>query len=124
MVALPVGKYGILIGIQLVVLVMGMFLEPVGITMISIPIFMPIIEALGFDPLWFGIIFVVNLEMSYLTPPVGMNLFFIKGVCPPEVTMGDIYRSVIPFVILQAVGLALIIIFPQIALWLPSMMMK
>lgn len=124
MVALPVGKYGILIGIQLVVIVMGMFLEPVGITMISIPIFMPIIEALGFDPLWFGIIFVVNLEMSYLTPPVGMNLFFIKGVCPPEVTMGDIYRCVTPFVILQAVGLALIIIFPQIAVWLPSTMIE
>ncbi|GAH91610.1 unnamed protein product, partial [marine sediment metagenome] len=76
------------------------------------------------DPLWFGILFTMNLEMSYLTPPVGMNLFFLKGVAPPEITMGDIYRSVIPFVILQAVGLALVIIFPQIALWLPGMMMK
>lgn len=124
LLALPVGSYGILIGIQLIIFAMGMFLDPVGIVMIATPIFMPVIEALGFDPLWFGILFVMNLEMSYLTPPVGFNLFYLKGVCPPEITMGDIYRSVIPFVILQALGLATVIILPQIALWLPGMMMK
>lgn len=121
---LPLGRYGILIAIQVIILIMGMFLDPVTIIMIGVPMFVPITEALGFDPLWFGILFMVNLEMSFLTPPFGFNLFYLKGVCPPEITMGDIYRSVIPFVILQATGLVIIIIFPQLALWLPSTMVR
>lgn len=124
MLSLPMGKYGILIGIQLIVLVMGMFLESVGITMLAIPIFLPVILTLGFDPLWFGIAFVVNLEMSYLTPPVGFNLFFMRAVCPAWVTMGDIYRAAFPIVLLQLLGLALVIVFPQTALFLPSLMGK
>lgn len=121
---LPVNRYVVLIGMQAILLFLGMFLDPIGIIMIATPVFLPVIEALGFDPLWFGILFTMNLEMAYLTPPLGFNLFYLKGVAPPEVTMGDIYRSITPFVAVQAIGLALVIIFPQIALWLPTMMMK
>jgi len=92
--------------------------------MITIPIFIPIVSSLGFDPLWFGILFVIIMEMGYLTPPFGMNLFVMKGVAPKGVTMGDIYRSIIPFVGLQMVGLIIIMIFPQLALWLPGLMIK
>ncbi len=122
LLALPVGPYAILIGIQLIIFFLGMFIDPAGIVMIATPIFMPIVQELGFNPLWFGILFCMNLEMAYLTPPLGLNLFYLKGVAPPEVSLTDIYRSIIPFVIIQAIGLALIMIFPQIALWLPSLM--
>ena len=92
--------------------------------MITIPIFIPIVSSLRFDPLWFGILFVIIMEMGYLTPPFGMNLFVMKGVAPKGVTMGDIYRSIIPFVALQMVGLIIIMIFSQLALWLPGLMIK
>ncbi|MDO8970804.1 MAG: TRAP transporter large permease subunit, partial [Saprospiraceae bacterium] len=84
----------------------------------------PVIKALGFDPLWFGILFVMNMEMGFLTPPFGFNLFYMKAVVPPSITMEDIYRSIIPFVALQALGLALVMIFPQIAMWLPRVLIK
>lgn len=122
LMALPVGRYTILIGIQVIIFFLGMFVDPAGIVMIATPIFMPVVQELGFNPLWFGILFCMNLEMAYLTPPLGLNLFYLKGVAPPEIGLSDIYRSVVPFVIIQAIGLALIILFPQIALWLPSLM--
>jgi tripartite ATP-independent transporter DctM subunit len=124
LLALHIGKFGILIGIMLIIFVMGMFMDPGCIVMITTPIFVPVVEALGLDLLWFGILFTVNLEMSYLTPPIGMNLFMLKGVSPPDVTMRDMYRAAIPFAILQAAGLAVIIMFPEIALWLPGLMSK
>jgi TRAP-type mannitol/chloroaromatic compound transport system permease large subunit len=86
------------------------------------PLFLPIVEALGFDPLWFGVLFIVNLEMAYLTPPFGYNLFYLKSVVSEDITMGDIYRSVWPFVVLQMIGLTVCMIFPQIILWLPGLM--
>jgi len=122
--ALPVNRYVILVGMQLIIFFLGMFLDPMGIILIATPVFLPVIEGIGFDPLWFGILLTINLEMAYLTPPLGFNLFYLKGVAPAGVTMMDIYRSIIPFVLLQAIGLALVIIFPQIAMWLPSTMMK
>jgi len=99
-----------------------MILDPAGIIMICTPVFVPVITALGFSPLWFGILFVMNMEMGYLTPPFGFNLFYMKAVAPPGTTMGDIYRAMIPIILLQAVGLAIVIIFPEIALWLPGTM--
>ena len=81
-----------------------------------------LIASLGFDTLWFGILFVVNMEMAFLTPPFGINLFYMKGVAPEGTTMGDIYRAIVPFVILQAIGLVIVILFPPLALWLPSLM--
>ncbi len=118
--AFAVNRYVIVAIMMLLMIVMGTFLDASGIIFICTPIFVPIITALGFDPVWYGILFVINMEMGFLTPPYGINLFYLKGVVPEGITMGDIYRSVLPFVGVQAIGMILIIIFPQIALWLPS----
>lgn len=119
---LAVNRWIVLILIQLMLIFLGLFLDEIGIILLCVPIFLPIIKALGFDPVWFGILFLVNAQMDYITPPFGYTLFYLKGVAPEGVTMGDIYRSIIPFVLLQAFGLALCMIFPQIVLWLPSIM--
>ena len=119
--ALPGGRWAAIIAMQLTFFVLGMLLDPTGIVMITVPIFFPVVRALGFDPIWFGVLFVVNMEMAYITPPFGYNLFYMKGVVPKGITMGDIYRSIIPFVLLQLTGLAMIMVFPQIVLWLPNL---
>lgn len=122
LLGLEVNRYVILIIIQLILILLGMFLDEIGIILLCTPIFLPIIKALGFDPIWFGILFLVNAQMDYITPPFGYTLFYLKGVAPSGISMGDIYRSIIPFVLLQATGLALCIIFPQIILFLPHSM--
>ncbi len=119
---LPVSKYIILAGIQFSFLILGMLMDPGAIIMICTPVFVPLIKSLGFDPVWFGILFIMNMEMGYLTPPFGFNLFYMKAIVPPDVTMNDIYRAIIPFVLLQALCIIIIIIFPDIALWLPRML--
>ena len=119
---LDINRWFIMIFIQLILVVLGLFLDEIGIILLCVPIFLPIITELGFDPVWFGILFLVNAQMDYITPPFGYTLFYLKGVAPEGVSMGDIYRGVIPFVILQAIGLGLCMIFPQIILWLPNMM--
>jgi len=122
MTNISVSRYLILAAMQFILLILGTFMDASGIIMICTPIFLPIILALGFDPIWFGILFVINMEMGFLTPPYGINLFYLKGVVPEGVTMGDVYRSIGPFVCLQALGLILIVIFPDIALWLPRLL--
>jgi len=122
LLAIPGGRWGILITIQLTFILLGMILDPAGIIMICTPVFVPVIIALGFSPLWFGILFVMNMEMGYLTPPFGFNLFYMKAVAPKGTTMGEIYGAIFPFVLLQAIGLAIVIVFPAIALWLPAQM--
>jgi tripartite ATP-independent transporter DctM subunit len=117
---IPFGKWGIMIVIQLILLVLGCLLDPWGIVMIAIPVFAPVVKSLGFDLMWFGILFVINMEMGYLTPPVGLNLFYMKGVVPEGVTTGDIYRAVMPFVLLEGLALVIIMLFPQLVLWLPG----
>jgi tripartite ATP-independent transporter DctM subunit len=112
----------VIITMQLILFVLGMFFDPTGIVLLTAPIFFPIVISLGFDPLWFAILFVINMELAYLTPPFGFNLFYMKAVVPPGVTMMDIYKSSMPFVLLMVVGLALCMIFPGIITWLPSMM--
>jgi tripartite ATP-independent transporter DctM subunit len=119
---LSVNRWFIMIFIQLILVVLGLFLDEIGIILLCVPIFLPIIKELGFDPIWFGILFLINAQMDYITPPFGYTLFYLKGVAPKGVSMGDIYRAVIPFVIIQAIGLALCMIFPQIILFLPNMM--
>ena len=119
---LNISNWWILIFIQALFFFCGMILEPAAIITLLGPILIPIVHALGFDLLWFGVLFVINMTMGYLTPPFGFNLFILKGVAPKSVTMGDLYRSVIPFCILQAIGLALVMLFPEIALWLPGHM--
>jgi len=121
---LPLGPWGIFIIVQVLLFFMGMFFDWIAILLLAGPIVFPIMSALGFDMVWFGAIFVMNMQMSYLTPPIGPALVYIKGVVPPEITMGDIIHSIWPFLILQAIGLGLVAVFPQIALWLPSIMIR
>jgi len=99
---------------------MGFLIDWIAIRLIFIPILAQIIPALGCDPLWFALVFAVCLQTSFLTPPFAVSIFYLKGVAPPEVELTDIFKGVIPFVILQLIGLALVIIFPQIILWLPG----
>jgi TRAP-type mannitol/chloroaromatic compound transport system permease large subunit len=90
--------------------------------MITVPVFVPIILSLGFDPVWFGVLFIINMEIGFLTPPFGYNLFYLRGVAPRDVTMLDIYRSIVPFVFLMLLGLGLCIAFPEIILLLPELL--
>ncbi|MCJ7679835.1 MAG: TRAP transporter large permease subunit [Candidatus Aminicenantes bacterium] len=117
---IPGGRWGIIIFIQILIFLLAMVLDPMGIMMICIPVFLPIIKTYGFDPLWFGILFTINMEIGYMTPPFGFNLFYMKGLVPPGISMGDIYRSSIPYTIVSLAGLALVMIFPEIATWLPG----
>lgn len=119
---LPVSPWFIIASMQVVILVMGSFMEPISIMLITVPIFFPVIRSLGLDPLWFAIVTMVNIELSLITPPFGMNLFVLKGVSPPDVTLGAIYRGVIPFVLINLVALTLVMLFPPIAVWLPGLM--
>jgi tripartite ATP-independent transporter DctM subunit len=119
---LEISRWWVLIFIQIIFFLMGMILEPAAIITLVGPIFVPIITQLGFDPLWFGILFVINMTMGYITPPFGFNLFILKGVAPSEIHMSDIYRSIIPFCILQAVCLVLVILFPEIVTYIPDHM--
>ena len=127
---LGLGPYGVLIMIQLSLIILGMFLDDGAIMFITTPVYVPLIESLGFDPVWFGIVFMVNLQTSFLTPPFGYALFYMKrvvtdifrsGKISQEITMADIYRSVWPFVLIQVAGLVMVIVFPSIAMWLPSL---
>ena len=118
----PVNRWVILSAMQIILIILGMVMETVGIIMVTVPVFAPIILALKFDPAWFGVLFIVNMEMGFLTPPFGYNLFYLKGVAPAHITMADLYRSIVPFVGLQLIGLILCMIFPQIILFLPNIL--
>jgi len=102
------------------IFILGFFIEWIEISYIAVPLFMPVLIAQGVDPVWLAMLITVNLQSSFLTPPFGWALFYLKGVAPPEVTIKDIYRGVVPFIILQGVALALVFLYPQIALWLPK----
>ena len=119
---IPGGKWGALLFMMAVLFLLGMVLDPVGIMLITLPVFLPLVKMHGFDPIWFGILFVVMMEISYMTPPFGFNLFYLRSVAPPDVTMKDIYWSVGPYTIVELTGLLIIVLFPAIALWLPSVL--
>ncbi|MCP4578802.1 MAG: TRAP transporter large permease subunit [Deltaproteobacteria bacterium] len=118
---LPGGRWAVFILLQLLYFVLGMFLDPTGIVMLCTPVFVPVIIKLGFDPVWFGITFIISMEMAYITPPFGFNLFYLRSVVPKDVSMMDIYRSVLPFICLQILCLILVAVFPQLVLWLPNL---
>ncbi|MBK5105432.1 MAG: TRAP transporter large permease subunit, partial [Burkholderiales bacterium] len=122
MTGIPGGPWGTIVFIEFVLLLLGMVLDPVGIMLITLPVFLPIITALGFDPIWFGILFIINMEIGYQTPPFGFNLFYLKGIVPAGITMGDIYQSVTPYTLIMILGLILIMLFPALATWLPSLL--
>ncbi|MCP4693626.1 MAG: TRAP transporter large permease subunit [Desulfobacterales bacterium] len=119
-----VNRWLIIISMMGISFMLGMFVDPFAIIFILAPICFPIVKSLGFDPVWFGILFVINMQMGYVTPPFGYQLFYLKSVAPAGVSTADIYRSVFPFLVVMVVGMALIMIFPQIALWLPELMMS
>ena len=114
--------YLIIVGINIILILLGCIMDPAGILLVTIPIFVPIVKAVGFDAIWFGVMFVVNTELAQITPPLGLNLYIIKGIAPKDVSLNDILIGAGPFMLLDAIGLALVIIFPQIILWLPSTM--
>ncbi len=105
---------------MLLIFVLGFFIEWIEISYIAVPLFMPVLLAQGVDPVWLAMLITVNLQSSFLTPPFGWALFYLKGVAPPEVSIKDIYKGVLPFLAMQAVTLALVFFYPQIALWLPK----
>ena len=111
----------ILIGMQLIVAFMGCFMDSVAMMMICLPVFMPISNALGFDPVWFGILFLINVEMGQMTPPFGMLLFVMKGVAPKDITMEQIIWASVPYMFFDVLVMAMIMIWPGIALWLPRL---
>lgn len=126
--------YGILMLMMVILFVLGMFLDWVGILLLTVPIFLPILKGLNWEgvfglpgvsqadvPLWYGVIFMVNMQMAFLSPPFGYSLFYLKSVAPPEISMATIFKASINFMALQALGVALCIVFPNIILWLPSL---
>jgi TRAP-type C4-dicarboxylate transport system permease large subunit len=112
----------ILIGMLAVVLIMGCFMETVAIMMITIPIYMPVVNAFGFNKIWFGVMMLIALETGLITPPFGVTLFVMKGVAPPDVTMGDIWKAVTPYVIVDVLCIALVMAMPVLATVVPSLM--
>jgi len=133
--ATGLAPYGILFLMMTVLFILGMFLDWVGILLLTVPIFLPIMKSLPFDgafglpgvapgdvALWYGVIFMVNMQMAFLSPPFGYSLFYLKSVAPPQISMAMIFRSAIPFIGLQIVGLTLCIVFPGIILWLPKLL--
>ncbi|MDH3317878.1 MAG: TRAP transporter large permease subunit [Gammaproteobacteria bacterium] len=118
---LGLGPWEILILMQLSYLLMGMFLDDTAMLVIVAPLYVPLVGALGFDLIWYGVLYTITCQVAYMTPPFGYNLFLMRAMAPPEVTLGDIYRSIIPFVLVMITGLALVTVFPQIALWLPQL---
>lgn len=106
--------------LMLIIFVLGFFIEWIEISYIAVPLFLPVFLHANVDMVWLATLICVNLQTSFLTPPFGWALFFLRGVAPPEVTTGDIYRGVIPFIIMQALALALVFYFPALATWLPK----
>ncbi len=112
--------WGVLIMMQLSYILMGMFLDDTAMLVIVAPLYVPLIIALGFDPIWYGVLYTITCQIAYMTPPFGYNLFLMKAMAPKEITLVDIYRSIIPFVLVMLFGLVIMMMFPQIALWLPA----
>ncbi len=110
----------ILILMQLSFIIMGTFLDDTAMLVIVAPLYVPLVGALGFDLIWYGVLYTITTQIAYMTPPFGYNLFLMRAMAPPEVTLSDIYRSIIPFVAVMVAALAILMVFPQIALWLPQ----
>ena len=118
---LGLGPWEVLIMMQLSYLLMGMFLDDTAMLVIVAPLYVPLVDILGFDLVWYGVLYTITCQIAYMTPPFGYNLFLMRAMAPPEVTLSDIYRSIIPFVFVMLVGLILVMVFPEIALWLPKL---
>jgi len=118
------GQWTVLFIVMGIIFVIGFFLDFIEITFIHVPVLAPIMIEFGFDPAWFCILIAVNLQTSFMTPPFGFSLFYLKAVTPPEIRTGDIYRGIIPFVLFQLIGLLIVVMFPQLVTWLPSVVFR
>jgi len=113
--------WGVLIMMQLSYLLMGMFLDDTAMLIIVAPLYVPLVITLGFNPIWYGVLYTITCQIAYMTPPFGYNLFLMKAMAPKEVSLADIYRSIVPFVLVMIVGLVIVMMFPGISLWLPNL---
>ena len=112
--------WGVLIMMQLSYILMGMFLDDTAMLVIVAPLYVPLIISLGFDPIWYGVLYTITCQIAYMTPPFGYNLFLMRAMAPKEISLADIYRSIIPFVLVMCLGLATVMVFPGMATWLPE----
>jgi tripartite ATP-independent transporter DctM subunit len=119
---LNIGPIWVIVVMMLIVMVLGTFLEWIAIIFITVPIFAPVVVDLGYDPIWFGVLFAMNIQIYYLSPPFGPACFFLKSVAPKDIELQEIFAAVLPFIGLQAIGLFLVLFIPELALWFPSMM--
>jgi TRAP-type C4-dicarboxylate transport system permease large subunit len=111
----------IIAGMMLILIFLGIFVDQVSMMLITLPIFMPVVQQLGIDPVWFGVMFLICMQLGLLLPPHGLLLMTMKGVVPPQVTMAHIFRAVVPYIVLSIAMLALVFFLPAVALWLPNM---
>ena len=119
--SLPGGAFGAMLVVMLIMFVMGFFLDFIEITFVVVPIVAPILLMMDINPVWLGIMIAINLQTSFLTPPFGFALFYLRGVAPPEVTTGMIYKGIIPFVVIQLLALVVLASFPELTTWLPRL---
>ena len=122
LMALNLAPWTMLLLFLFVSFIAGFLLDWISVLLIFVPIFVPIVIKLGFDPIWFSILFLVVIQTSYLSPPMAPAIFYLKGIVPPEIKITDMFSGVVPYIILQLVGIGVLMMFPQIALWLPEMM--
>jgi tripartite ATP-independent transporter DctM subunit len=124
MTSLPVGPMGVILIMMGIWIVLGCFIDWIGILLLTAPIFVPVASQLGFDLVWLGVLFCLNMQISYVSPPFGPAAFYLKGVVPEHISLSDIFRSILPYIALQVLALGIVIAFPQVALWLPGTMTK
>jgi TRAP-type mannitol/chloroaromatic compound transport system permease large subunit len=117
---LGLNPWMILILMQLSFLIMGTFLDDTAMLVIVAPLYVPLVDALGFDLIWYGVLYTITTQIAYMTPPFGYNLFLMRAMAPPEITLKDIYASITPFVLVMVFALIMVMLFPQIAMWLPN----
>ena len=116
------GPTGLLIIMLLLIFLLGMFMDWIGILLVVIPIFVPIVKSMGWDPLWFAMLFCITLQISYITPPFAYSIFYLKGIAPKEVKLTDIYRGCVPFILIQFLALIVLYFWPALATYLPGIM--
>lgn len=117
---LGLSPWQILLMMQISFIILGIFLDDTAMLVIVAPLYIPLVVKLGFDPIWFGVLYTITCQIAYITPPFGYNLFLMRAMSPSSITIRDIYASIIPFVLIMVAALVLIMIFPEIALWLPE----
>jgi tripartite ATP-independent transporter DctM subunit len=121
---LPLGPVGIMLVMQVIWIILGCFIDWIGILLLTVPLFLPVTLELGYDPIWFGVMYCMNMQISYISPPFGPGVFYLKSVTPPEITTGEIFKAAMPYGALMILALLMLMTFPQIALWLPGTMIK